>query len=121
MVFAGGKRNANANIATDEKNHAALDVLCVFGGKVSFLGCLASYVERAEKECCVSSDNRNCRSFKYAEQVKCVQNKHDRERNAENPWGAVIRVACARVAVNEQRLHDHEKANAKQRVVAAVV
>ena len=53
--------------------------------------------------------------------MKRIRDEHDRERNNQNPWRALVRIASARVAVNEKRLHDHKEANAKQRVIATVL
>ena len=53
--------------------------------------------------------------------MECVRDEHDGERNAKNPRGTVVRVARTRVAVDEQRLHHHEKADAEQRVIATVI
>ncbi len=49
-----------------------------------------------------------------------IRDEHDCKRNDQDPWRALVRIACARVAVNKQRLHNHKEANAKQRVIAAV-
>ena len=50
-----------------------------------------------------------------------IRDEHDCKRNNQNPRGTLVRIACARVTVNEKCLHDHKEANAKQRVIAAVL
>ncbi len=53
--------------------------------------------------------------------MKRIRDEHDRKRNNQNPRRALVRIACARVTVNEKCLHNHKEANAKQRVIAAVL
>ena len=53
--------------------------------------------------------------------MKRIRDEHDCKRNNQNPRGTLVRIACARVTVNEKCLHDHKEANAKQRVIAAVL
>ena len=53
--------------------------------------------------------------------MKRIRDEHDCKRNNQNPRRALVRIACARVTVNEKCLHDHKEANAKQRVIAAVL
>ena len=53
--------------------------------------------------------------------MKRIRDEHDSKRNAQDPRSGIVRIACAGMAENEQRLHHHEEADAKQRVVAAMV
>lgn len=121
MVFAGCKRNADANIAAEKQNHAALDVACVFSWEVAFLRNFAGDNERADEKRSVSRDNRDGRPFENAEQMERIRDEHDGKWDNQNPRGTLVRIACARVTVNEKCLHNHKEANAKQRVIAAVL
>ncbi len=121
MVIARSKGNSDAGIAAEEQNHAALDIPRVLFGEIPHLGHLARDNQRADEEGAVGGDNRDSRTLENAEQVQCIRDEHHPERDAQNPRGTLVRVAHTRMAVNEQGLHHHEEADAKQRVVAAVV
>ncbi len=120
MVFAGCKRNADANIAAEKQNHAAFDVARVFSGEISFARNLAGDNERTDEKRSVSRDNRDGRPFENAEQVQRIRDEHDGKWDNQNPRRAVVRIACACVTVNEKCLHNHKEANAEQRVIATV-
>ena len=53
--------------------------------------------------------------------MKRIRDEHDRKWNNQNPRRAFVCITCARVTVNEKCLHNHKEANAKQRVIAAVL